>query len=167
MRVIFHLPFIFKLWVPEIWRLLTPFWLTGPKLSILFDTVFCKFSTLFTHGLINGAALMKSAVWQYSSGLELESSRFPQPGDYFVYIIFLGLFILVCTFVHLAAVFYSSSFSLSTSHICPPSLFLAEAVPGDEEDYPCIFRGPVIRNPYKKGPRAVRARWKSQLRKPT
>lgn len=32
-----------------------------------------------------------------------------------------------------------------TSHICPPSHHLAEAVPGDEEDYPCISRRPVIR----------------------
>ena len=40
---------------------------------------------------------MMSLVWQYSSGLELESSRFAQPGDFFVYIIFLGLFIVVGT----------------------------------------------------------------------
>lgn len=27
----------------------------------------------------------------------------------------------------------------STSHICPPGQYLAEAVPEDEEDYPCCF----------------------------
>lgn len=35
---------------------------------------------------------------------------------------------------------------IRTSHICPPSQILAAAVPGDEEDYPCISRWPVIRN---------------------
>lgn len=38
---------------------------------------------------------MMSQVWTYSSGLEKESSRFSQPGDFFTYIIFLGLVILV------------------------------------------------------------------------
>lgn len=38
---------------------------------------------------------MISQVWTYSSGLEKESSRFSQPGDFFTYIIFLGLVILV------------------------------------------------------------------------
>ncbi|KAL8952449.1 MAG: hypothetical protein Q9222_001640 [Ikaeria aurantiellina] len=42
-------------------------------------------------------------------------------------------------------------FSLfETSHICPPSPHLAEAVPGDEEDYPCISRWSVIRNQSKR-----------------
>ena len=44
-RVIFHLPWIIKLPLPEIWRLVTPFWITGPKLSIIFDTVFRKGSS--------------------------------------------------------------------------------------------------------------------------
>lgn len=30
-------------------------------------------------------------------------------------------------------------------NICPPSLLLAEAVPGIEEEYPCTLRSPVIR----------------------
>lgn len=41
--------------------------------------------------------------------------------------------------------------SRCTSHICPPSHPLAEAVPGTEEDYPCISRRSVIRN-QSKGP---------------
>lgn len=42
-RVVFYLPWIFKFPVPEIWRLFTSFWMTGPSLSILFDTYFCEF----------------------------------------------------------------------------------------------------------------------------
>lgn len=38
---------------------------------------------------------MIALVWTYSSGLEKESSRFSQPGDFFTYIVFLGLVILV------------------------------------------------------------------------
>lgn len=34
-------------------------------------------------------------VWTYSSGLEKESGRFSQPGDFFTYIFFVGLVILV------------------------------------------------------------------------
>jgi hypothetical protein len=38
----------------------------------------------------------------------------------------------------------------SPPHICPPSLlFLAEAVPGTEEEYPCTSCGSVIRNHIK------------------
>ena len=40
--IYFYLPLIFKLPVPEVWRFFTCFWMTGPKLSILFDTVFCS-----------------------------------------------------------------------------------------------------------------------------
>ncbi|MCJ1456605.1 hypothetical protein MMC28_006967 [Mycoblastus sanguinarius] len=72
-RVVFYLPWIFKFPLPEVWRFITSFWVTGGGLSILFDTYF---------------------LWMYSSGLEKESGRFSQPGDFFTYIIFLGLVIL-------------------------------------------------------------------------
>ncbi|MCJ1466911.1 hypothetical protein MMC07_005533 [Pseudocyphellaria aurata] len=60
--------------MPEIWRLATPFWLTGGGLSILFDTYF---------------------LWTYSSALEKDSPRFNRPGDFFTYIFFLEVFILL------------------------------------------------------------------------
>lgn len=44
-RIIFYLPWIFKFPMPEIWRFGTSFYLTGPGLSILFDTYFCKQSS--------------------------------------------------------------------------------------------------------------------------
>ena len=46
-RVVFHLPWIFKFPMPEVWRFFTPFWVTGPGLSILFDTYFRKLAVVF------------------------------------------------------------------------------------------------------------------------
>ncbi len=40
--VIYYTPWLFK-FPPEIWRLVTSFWVTGPQLGILLDTYFCKF----------------------------------------------------------------------------------------------------------------------------
>ncbi len=85
----------------------------------------------------------------YSSALEKESSRFSQPGDFFTYIIFLGLFIVVCrnflsifSSVHCVFEEFWSCLVLRpllhTSYICPPSQYLAEAVPENEGDYPYI-----------------------------
>lgn len=41
MQVIFYKPFLFKL-LPEVWRLATPFMLTGPGIGFIFDLYFCK-----------------------------------------------------------------------------------------------------------------------------
>ncbi|KAG7008050.1 25S rRNA (uridine-N(3))-methyltransferase [Physcia stellaris] len=60
--------------MPEIWRFFSAFWLTGPKLDILLDTYF---------------------MWTYSNGLETGSARFSQPGDFFIYVLFLELVILI------------------------------------------------------------------------
>ena len=96
-------------------------------------------------------------VWTYSSGLEKDSTRFSQPGDFLTYIVFLGAFILVSGFEVLfhsppCAVIFPSSFFVIFSRVRriimnllylpaqPPPL--AEAVPGKEEYYPCILAGP-------------------------
>ena len=50
-RVVFYLPWILKFPVPELWRLFTAFWVTGPKLDILFDTYFCKLIWFLWSGL--------------------------------------------------------------------------------------------------------------------
>lgn len=39
-RLLFLPPYIFKLPVPEIWRIFTPFFITGPDWAILYDTYF-------------------------------------------------------------------------------------------------------------------------------
>ena len=60
--------------LPQIWRLVTPFLLTGPKFGLLMDPYF---------------------LYTYGSQLETEASRFTQPGDFFVYLVFVALVILV------------------------------------------------------------------------
>ncbi|KAF2854381.1 Der1-like protein [Plenodomus tracheiphilus IPT5] len=89
--------------VPQIWRAVTGFLITKPKFGILLDPYF---------------------LYQYGSGLERESSRFSQPGDFFVYTAFLA------------------------SIIVP--ILLAEAIPGTEGEYPCTSCRSVIRK-IKKG----------------
>ncbi len=39
-RVIFHLPWIFKFPLPEVWRFITPFLITGGGFSFVFDLYF-------------------------------------------------------------------------------------------------------------------------------
>lgn len=151
----FYLPWILKFPLPEVWRFVTPFWVTGGGISILFDTYFCE---PHLNPLQIFVMFMFYQVCTYSNGLETESSRFSQPGDFFTYIIFLGLTILVrfsslfpsaCLLLpcSLSSTPHPSpSYCQHTSHICPPSHHLAEAVPGDEGDHPCISCGPIIRN---------------------
>ena len=60
--------------LPEVWRFVTPFFITGPKFGLLMDPYF---------------------LWTYASQLELEASRFSQPGDFFTYITFVCSVIMV------------------------------------------------------------------------
>ena len=70
-------PYIFTLrMVPQIWRLVTNFFITGPKLGMILDPYF-----LFT----------------YCSSLETTAARFSQPGDFFMYLVFCCIIILVCS----------------------------------------------------------------------
>jgi len=64
--------------VPQLWRAVTGFLVTKPKFGILMDPFF---------------------LYQYGSGLERESPRFSQPGDFFVYTAFVGSVIVVSTCV--------------------------------------------------------------------
>ena len=84
-------------------------------------------------------------VWQYSKALETESPRFSQPGDFFIYVIFLGLVVLVSCSLHFHHVVFfrvpslfhlAGYFYINLAFFCPLSL-LAAAVPGAEEDCPC------------------------------
>ena len=75
-RIIFHTSYLWK-FPPELWRLFTSFFLSGPQLGILFDPYF---------------------IWQYGSALETGSASFTTPGTFFVFVVFVGLFILVCCY---------------------------------------------------------------------
>ncbi|KAI4611268.1 uncharacterized protein J4E87_010552 [Alternaria ethzedia] len=55
--------------LPQLWRLFTAFLITKPKFGILLDPYF---------------------LYQYGSSIERESPRFKDPGDFFVYTLFLG-----------------------------------------------------------------------------
>ncbi|KAH6684439.1 ER-associated proteolytic system protein-like protein Der1 [Halenospora varia] len=52
---------------PQLWRIFTSFLLTGPQFSILFDTYF---------------------LYTYGAKLERASPKFTQPGEYFMYLVF-------------------------------------------------------------------------------
>ena len=60
--------------VPQLWRLLTTFVLTGPKLGMILDPYF---------------------LYTYGSALETTAVRFSGPGDFFVYLVFVCCVILV------------------------------------------------------------------------
>lgn len=89
--------------VPQIWRCFTAFLITHPKFGILMDPYL---------------------LYMYGSGLETESSRFSQPGDFFVYTGFL------CSVIVVSLCFALCNMpvrSLARDHhhpriICPPSL---------------------------------------------
>ncbi|KAH7386786.1 Der1-like family-domain-containing protein [Phaeosphaeria sp. MPI-PUGE-AT-0046c] len=103
-QFVFFKPYVFTTkTVPQLWRPLTAFFITKPKFAILLDPYFC---------------------YQYGSGLERESPRFTQPGDFFVYTAFCATVIVVSILLLL------------------PSL--PEAVPGIEEEYPCTSPSSII-----------------------
>ena len=77
--------------------------------------------------------------------LETGSPRFSSPGAFFTYVLF------VCTVIVVSYrfLFFFLLSSLETSHICPPSVNLAEAVPGSEEDHRLHLMQHIIRfNPF-------------------
>src|SRR5947209_6439939 len=96
-RVVFYLPWIFKFPLPEVWRFITSFLLTGPGFSFVFDLYFSEF--LQPKAIFFSFSDIISVVWTYGTGLELNSPRFTQPGDFFTYVVFVALFILVSTFL--------------------------------------------------------------------
>ncbi|EUC42690.1 hypothetical protein COCMIDRAFT_102859 [Bipolaris oryzae ATCC 44560] len=69
-HVVFATQYVFTTkMIPQLWRLFSAFLLTKPKFGILLDPYF---------------------LYQYGSSIERESSRFSQPGDFFVYTMFVG-----------------------------------------------------------------------------
>lgn len=123
--------------LPQVWRFVTPFFITGPKFGLLMDPYF---------------------LWTYSSQLELEASRFSQPGDFFTYITFVCSVIMVSDVPLLRSVDAHNFFSLFRTSLfllqhppplLPFQLILAETVPKWEGYYPCTVRALVIRKIYR------------------
>ncbi|KAK6349676.1 hypothetical protein TWF696_005955 [Orbilia brochopaga] len=69
--LIWHKSFMMRM-PPQLWRLFTPFFLTGAGFAILFDTYM---------------------IWQYGS--ELESLHFASSGDFLYYLLFNGVIIIL------------------------------------------------------------------------
>ncbi|KAJ5466739.1 hypothetical protein N7539_009468 [Penicillium diatomitis] len=83
---------IFWKFPPQLWRIGTAFCLTRPDLEFLFD-------------LYN--------LWRYSSALELESIRFPQPGDFFIYLLFVSTVIQLTAGLYLGGYFFLTSLTMA------------------------------------------------------
>ncbi|KAL1969066.1 hypothetical protein VTN77DRAFT_900 [Rasamsonia byssochlamydoides] len=90
-HIIFRLDEILKL-PPEIWRLVTPFLLTGPQLDFLWDLYF---------------------MYTYGSALETGSSRFSAPDDFFVYVLFVGTVIVLTAGCLLGRLIFTSALILA------------------------------------------------------
>ncbi|KAJ9495773.1 hypothetical protein LTR99_010683 [Exophiala xenobiotica] len=91
MRVVYYTPWIFK-FPPELWRLISSFILTGGGFSFVFDLYF-----MFT----------------YASGLELNSPRFSQPGDFFTYVAFVATVILAIGGLILGSMIFTQALLLA------------------------------------------------------
>ncbi|KAJ5216506.1 uncharacterized protein N7498_002913 [Penicillium cinerascens] len=81
--------------LPEVWRLVTPFLLTGWSFDFLFDLYF---------------------MYHYGSSLEIGSPRFSQPGDFFVYLIFVACTILVSAGLWLQSFIFTQALILAFAH---------------------------------------------------
>ena len=113
--------------VPQIWRLITNFLITGPKFGMILDPYF---------------------LYTYASQLETSASRFSQPGDFFVYLVFCATVILVCFLIHPVFIICSLfPFLLCLRNLvlsARTALLLAVTVPGNEGDYPLHCAGDSI-----------------------
>lgn len=115
--------------------------------------------SLLTHVLI------LPTVYRYGSSLETGSARFSQPGDFFVYLVFVASVILVSgsldpEYPDRVADFLLRFLPCHPCHLAylPAQPLLAEAVPGSEEDCPRISCSTA----YSQNPMvlyAVRERW--------
>lgn len=81
--------------MPQLWRCMTGFFITKPKFAIVLDPYF---------------------LYQYGSGLERESSRFSQPGDFFVYTMFVGSAIVALAGYVLSAYTFLPALSLAYAY---------------------------------------------------
>ena len=118
-RVMFYLPYLWKFPFPELWRLITPFLLTGGGFNALWDIYM---------------------FWTYATQLELNSPRFTQPGDFATYVGFIAISILVSPSLSIV-----DPVCPYTSPFCPFRNLCLIRFLVSEEDYPCVTYCPVIR----------------------
>ncbi|KAF3479603.1 uncharacterized protein GIQ15_06579 [Arthroderma uncinatum] len=88
---IFFMPKIFRI-LPQLWRLTTPFLLTGGGLGFFLDLYF---------------------LYSYASDIEVNSPRFSGPGDFVTYVIFVAIVILLTAGFYLQAYVFLGALSLA------------------------------------------------------
>ncbi|KAF2720580.1 DER1-domain-containing protein [Polychaeton citri CBS 116435] len=94
--MIFHPSLVFTLQtVPQLWRLVVPFFITGPRESMLMDPYF-----LFT----------------LSRDLETGGVRFSEPGSFLVYLVFCGIIIIFTAGCWLDARLFLSPLTLALAY---------------------------------------------------
>ncbi|EZF62764.1 hypothetical protein H112_04677 [Trichophyton rubrum D6] len=91
MHVVFLLPRILQI-PPQLWRLVTPFFLTGGGIGFFLDLYF---------------------LFQYASDIEVNSPRFSGPGDFVTYVIFVAIFILLTAGLYLQSFVFLGALSLA------------------------------------------------------
>ncbi|PWY64984.1 DER1-domain-containing protein [Aspergillus heteromorphus CBS 117.55] len=89
--VVFQRHFVFK-FLPEIWRLFSPFMITGPGISLIFDVYF---------------------MYTYGSQLETGSSRLSAPGDFVTYLFFVASVIVLTAGCLLNCITFTSALILA------------------------------------------------------
>ncbi|KAL3489451.1 Der1-like family-domain-containing protein [Aspergillus germanicus] len=89
-----QLIFTWRIW-PQIWRFVTPFLMTDPKLNFVFDLYF---------------------MYTYSSRLEFGSPRFSTPGSFLVYVVFIGSVIMATAGSYLGAVIFTQALILAFAY---------------------------------------------------
>ena len=100
---LFYMPFIFKFPLPQLWRFITPFLLTGGGFNALWDMYM---------------------FWTYTTELELSSPRFTQPGDFATYVFFIASSVMVS---HLVLIHYTLPFC-SSRLICLKRFLMAREI---------------------------------------
>lgn len=123
--ILFHLPALLKFPFPQVWRLVTPFLLTGGGFNALWDLYM---------------------FWQYTTQLELNSPRFTQPGDFATYVAFVWVAILVS---HISTMFMPDTFSISNLAFLPGQSPMSEPVPGERGRLPLRDMQSIIRKNHK------------------
>lgn len=91
--LIYHAPLVWKLSRPELWRPLTSFFLTSPKLGIIMDTFF---------------------LFRYAS--DCERTKFTRPGDFLVFLIFCGSVIVALNSVFVGGMVFCQALILALAY---------------------------------------------------
>lgn len=127
--LIFHPSYIWT-FPPEIWRLLTSFLLTAPKMGIIFDTYF---------------------AYQYMSQLEMGHVKFPRKEDLFWYLIFVSgvMVTLDCLFVgpsylYLSGLIIAMAYTVTQDQRGMKSTFFFFTIPAQLTPYCMMLAGLIF-----------------------